>query len=214
MAVHVYTTVAVVTSYEFMFPSQQKSLHKSTSLFANETSWGPPQCISAFLISCQTNLKLQATEVDPQRLAEVLMAAAVQELRQQCLKRGAAGIKGLGRQEKYPSLLKNNLQVFVCEYMSLWFRRKTEVMRCSISKSVVLIPVWCWWWIIPTVPLSKIINLRLLQRDWTSDGMNLRKNKAYFTPKSRHISTPNQKKKLRNYIVHKQNFHENEAHYS
>ncbi len=57
------------------------------------------------LLSSQTNLKLQETEVDPQRLAEVLMAAdAVQELRQQCLKRGAAGIKGLGRQEKYPSI--------------------------------------------------------------------------------------------------------------
>ncbi len=80
------------------------------------------------LISSQTNPKLQETDVDPQRLAEVLMAAdAVQELRQQCLKRGAAGIKGLGRQETYPSI-KNHLQLVICEYMNLCFHRKTEVM--------------------------------------------------------------------------------------
>lgn len=45
---------------------------------------------------------------------EVQMAAdAVEELRQQCLKRGAAGIKGLGRQEKYSNVLQTI-------YRSLW----------------------------------------------------------------------------------------------
>ncbi len=97
------------------------------------------------LLSSQTNLKLQETEVDPQRLAEVLMAAdAVQELRQQCLKRGAAGIKGLGRQETYPSI-KN---IYSSLSVNIWICASIERLRwclcCSDSclKLMINYPHW------------------------------------------------------------------------
>ncbi len=50
----------------------------------------------------------------------------------------------------------------------------------SISKSVVLIPAWSWWWIIPTVLLSRIITLGYSRGTEPVMGWI-----SYFTPKSK-----------------------------
>lgn len=143
MAVYVYTTVAVVTSYEYMFPGQQKALHKSTSLSAHETHWGPPQCISAFLISWSgsTGTELRG---HGRRCSAGAQAAVPQERR--------GGNQGSWKAREIPQFIKNQstVNVWVCGFV--------ESLRCSISKAVVLIPAWSWWGIITTVPLNRIIN--------------------------------------------------------
>ncbi len=174
MAVYVYTTVAVVTSYEFMFPSQQKSLHKTLPCLPTRRL---EDHLSAFMHSYLVPDQPEAagdwsgsTEscwgANGRRCSAGAQAAVPQERR--------GGNQGSWKAREIPQSIKKQ-----STGRCLWIYESvvSKKVWSSISKSVVLIPAWSWWWIIPTVLLSRIIN------QWWDESHISPQNQGLFPPK-------------------------------